>query len=73
MVLHLQTINGATIAGYTNKWSSIASMTHRGNSYYLMENETYGDETCYLLVDQELNVIGETFDDIETAIEDYLE
>lgn len=74
------------VDGYTNKWSVID--TYKG--YALLENETYGDETCYLLVRKDvevqnlqytkrstgekvllptiMEVITETFDDIETAI-----
>lgn len=39
------------VKGYTNRWSLID--THEG--YGLLENNTYGDETCYLVVkmDQE--------------------
>lgn len=34
------------VKGYTNRWSVID--TYRG--YALLENCTYGDETCYLVV-----------------------
>lgn len=34
------------VKGYTNRWSIMD--TYRG--YALLENETYGDETCYLVV-----------------------
>ena len=76
------------VKGYFNKWSVID--TFKG--YALMENNTYGDETCYLVVRindnvQELEytkksteekiilptimeVICETYDGIETALED---
>lgn len=39
------------VKDYTNRWSIIN--THEG--YGLLENNTYGDETCYLVVklDQE--------------------
>lgn len=75
------------VKGYTNKWSLID--TYEG--YGLLENCTYGDETCYLVVDLEqepvslryktrdgriiylptiLDVICETYDGIEIALED---
>ena len=75
------------VNGYRNRWSIID--TFKG--YALLENCTYGDETCYLVakLDQEpvmktyirpdklrielptiMEVICETFDDIETALED---
>lgn len=59
------------IEGYTNTWDMVDSITKNGKKYYLLENNIYGDETCYLLVNENLEVLGETFDDIETAIEDY--
>lgn len=40
------------IKGYTNKWTVIDTY----KSYALMENNTYGDETCYLVVKIENNV-----------------
>ena len=40
------------INGYYNKWSVID--TYKG--YALMENNTYGDETCYLVVKVKDNV-----------------
>lgn len=76
------------VKGYTNRWSIID--THEG--YGLLENNTYGDETCYLVVklDQDApmkryknrndetvvslptiqDVVCETYDGIETALED---
>lgn len=75
------------VKGYSNRWSIID--THAG--YGLLENNTYGDETCYLVVelDQEppmlrykkrdgsivylptiQEVVCETYDGIETALED---
>lgn len=58
------------LEGYTNKWSAIDSMEVKNKVYYLMENNTWGDETCYLVIDENKNVICETFDDIETALKD---
>ena len=58
------------INGYTNKWSAIDYKTFANKTYYLMENNTWGDETCYLVIDENKNVICETFDDITTALED---
>ena len=40
------------VNGYYNKWSVID--TYKG--YALMENNTYGDETCYLVVKVKDNV-----------------
>ena len=35
------------VKGYTNKWALIDTLDHYG----LLENSTYGDETCYLVAD----------------------
>ena len=77
------------VKGYKNKWSIIDSC----EEYALLENNFWGDETCYLVVrlDEEpanlpyhkkdgtevllptiLNVVGETYDDLETALLDLL-
>lgn len=58
------------IEGYSNKWSAIDQMVVNFNQYYLMENNTYGDETCYLVIDSNNKVICETFDDLYTALKD---
>lgn len=76
------------VKGYYNKWSVIDTY----ESYALLENSTYGDETCYLVVRINNNVkeleytkkstgekvvlptimevICETYDGIEIALED---
>lgn len=76
------------VKGYYNKWSVID--TYR--DYVLLENNTFGDETCYLVVRKNDNVkeleytkkstgekvilptimevVCETFDGIEIALED---
>lgn len=66
------------VEGYSDQWSLINTYDHYG----LLENNTWGDETCYLVVDLDqkivtdgdcptiLEVICETFDDIVTALED---
>ena len=76
------------VEGYFNRRSIIDTY----NGYSLLENSTWGDETCYLVVDNNVEVIDkeytkrsngekviiptimtvicETFDGIETALED---
>lgn len=66
------------IPNYYYTWSAIDSLTVRiGNeapvTYYLMENDKYGDETFYLVVTEDLKTIYETFDDIETCLRDELD
>lgn len=58
------------IEGYTNYWDAIDEMKIDEKTYYLMENNYYGDETCLLVIDENNKVICETYDDIETALED---
>ena len=58
------------VKGYTNTWYIIDREVINFKQYYLLENEVYGDETCWLVTDKDFNVITETFDDIETALED---
>lgn len=62
------------VEGYTNKWSVIDDF----KGYVLLENNTWGDETCYLVAKQcqptpnntIREIVGETYDDLETALED---
>lgn len=61
------------IKGYKGKWSEIDHTIRNGVRYLLLENDFYGDATCGLIVDDELNVIDETWDDIETALDDLLD
>lgn len=63
-------MNKIKIKGYTNTWSSIDTILIDNEYYYLMENDEYGDETCYLVITQSQNIIIETFDDIETTLID---
>ncbi|MCX4254713.1 MAG: hypothetical protein OSJ63_05565 [Bacilli bacterium] len=35
-----------------------------------MENNTYGDETFYLIIDKNKKVICETYDDLITSLRD---
>lgn len=58
------------IEGYTGKWSAIDKIDLL-KTFYLMENDYYGDETCYIVIDEDNNFICETYDDIETALEDF--
>ena len=45
------------VEGYTNRWSVID--TYHG--FALLENNTYGDETCYLVVKQDAKVEEKTY------------
>ena len=39
-------------------------------TYYLMENEEWGDETCHLVINKDQTEIYETYDDILTCLAD---
>lgn len=78
------------VKGYTNKWSII----NESHGYVMLENSTWGDETNYLVIPGDAEVINrphkrrdgnytiiptveleeekilETFDDIDTCLED---
>ena len=75
------------VKGYVGAWAVIDDM----NGYVLLEHNTYGDETCYLVAKAKdyinkafvkkatgekvilpyIEEAYETYDDIETALEDY--
>lgn len=64
---------GVTIPDYTNTWSAFEKAKVGDKTYYIMEHDRYGDETCLLVCTFEnggVHVICETFDDIETALKD---
>ena len=64
---------GVKIPDYTNRWSAFEKAKVGDKTYYIMENDEWGDETCLLVCTFEndgVQVIGETFDDIEIALVD---
>ena len=63
-------LDGIKIPGYTNRWSSIDEYKIGEKTYYLMENDTWGDETCLLVITPDFKEIYETYDDIETCLTD---
>lgn len=62
-------MNNLKIEGYKNLWSEISHLRLNNKRYYLMENNTWGDETCYLVIDENKKVICETFDNLLSALE----
>lgn len=58
------------IKGYRNTWTEMDFLDVNGIRYYLMENDTYGDETNYLVINKNQDIILETYDDIETTLVD---
>lgn len=45
------------VNGYYNRWSIIDTY----KNYSLLENTTWGDETCYLVVDNNIEVIDKEY------------
>lgn len=69
------------VEGYYDTWYQIDNLAHAGKTYLLLENEEWGDETNALVViateertaKNEIPkeyIVCETFDNIETALED---
>lgn len=61
------------IDGYRGKWSAIEYTELDSGNYYIYEHDTWGDETCYLVVryiDEEPMDIYETYDGIEQCLID---
>ena len=64
---------GVTIPDYTDTWSAFEKAKVGDKTYYIMENDVWGDETCLLVCTFEngdVQVICETLDNIEIALED---
>ena len=64
---------GIGIQGRTNRWSAVDKREHDNITYLLFENDTYGDETAYIICTWDGTQwieICETYDDIETALSD---
>ena len=68
----MKEFQNVNVQGYYGLWSAIDKYKKFNDiTYYLLENNKYGDETCYLVVREDGFLIGETYDDIETSLEDY--
>ena len=64
---------GVKISDYYNTWSAFEKAKVGDKTYYIMENDVWGDETCLLVCTFEngdVQVICETLDNIEIALED---
>lgn len=61
------------LEGYKGQWSEFDA-TVRDNKYYrIFENNNLGDETCYVVTDYSCHPIGDTYDDLETALDDLID
>ena len=74
-------LDNIKIEGRIGTWYEIDHLTHNGVTYVLFESEIWGDEAPAVVIKytddrtnkREIpkeNEVGETFDDIETALED---
>lgn len=50
---------GLTVEGHDGTWHSIEELTVKGNTYYLMESETYGQDANMIVVDHEGVLVAE--------------
>ena len=64
------TSSGISIKGHRGKWYVIASEEFSGDGLYLLEHETYGDETACLIVDENGNI---KLDNVFNGFDDYRE
>lgn len=81
------------VKGYRNRWSVIDEKRQDGTTYFLLENECFGDESIMIVVRADarveqkeiitaqgdfrtvnviMDVVGETWDDLDTALDDLL-
>lgn len=61
---------GIKINGYTNRWSAFEKAEIDGGGiYYIFENDSWGDETCYLVAKIENNVIVELYETYDNIIQ----
>ena len=50
---------GLSVEGHDGTWHSIEELTVQGNTYYLMESETYGQDANMIVVDRAGELIAE--------------
>ena len=58
---------GLTVDGHDGTWHSIEELTVQGNTYYLMESETYGQDANMIIVDRAGELIAEDITAVERA------
>lgn len=64
-------LQGMKLVGYIGRWSEVDREEICGITYALMEHDTLGDMTCYVVVDITNNkILGDTYDNIETFLVD---
>ena len=58
---------GLAVDGHDGTWHSIEELTVQGNTYYLMESETYGQDANMIIVDRAGELIAEDITAVERA------
>lgn len=58
---------GFAVDGHDGTWHSIEELTVQGNTYYLMESETYGQDANMIIVDRAGELIAEDITAVERA------
>lgn len=56
---------GLTVEGHDGTWHSIEELTVQGNTYYLMESETYGQDANMIVVDHAGVLVAEDITAVE--------
>ena len=59
--------SGLTVAGHIGTWHTIDQHEVGGHSFYLMEHDTYGDETACIIVDERGKLV---LDDVYNGFDD---
>lgn len=56
---------GLTVEGHDGTWHSVEELTVQGNTYYLMESETYGQDANMIVVDHAGVLVAEDITAVE--------
>ena len=67
-IKHMNSLQGIAVKGYKGKWNAVDERTTGGVTYYFMEHDYYGDETCYLVINREQTVVIDTYDSLEETL-----
>ncbi|MEG0895688.1 MAG: hypothetical protein RSE93_08215, partial [Oscillospiraceae bacterium] len=71
----VKTLENISVKGHQGTWYEIDSTTINGETYFLMEHETYGDETAGIIIDSEHNlVVDEVYNGFdEESFKDFID
>ena len=63
--------SGIKLPGYTDTWGVIDKDSYNGRDYWLLENEKWGDETQYIIVEANTKIV--VLDDVYNGFLDLVE